>query len=187
MKKLASLFIDSYRELDNKVVTLTTMGMLGAISLVLGYFSIELTQYIKIGFAPIANEFVYYLFGPTLGAFYGFAIDILKYFIKPSGGFFPGFTLNAMLGGVIYGLVLYKRPLSLWRVLLAKFLVVVIINILLSTLWLSMMYGKGFMAILPARAIKNLIMWPIDSMLFWTIAKGFEKAGIFKQIRGGVR
>lgn len=187
MKKLANLFIDSYKELNNTVPTITTIGMLGAISLVLGYFSIDLTSYIKIGFAPVANQMVYYLFGPTLGACYGFAIDMLKYFIKPTGSWFPGFTLNAMLGGVIYGVILYKKPLSFRRVLFAKFVVVVFINILLSTLWLSMMYGKGFMALLPARAIKNLIMWPIDSMIFWSIAKAFERTGVFRMVKRNVR
>ena len=34
--------------------------------------------------------------------------------------------------------------------------------ILLNTLRLDMLYGKGFLAILPMRIVKNLIMWPTD-------------------------
>ncbi|MDO4294856.1 MAG: folate family ECF transporter S component [bacterium] len=187
MKKLATLFVDSYKELNNGTVTLTVMGMLAAISVVLGYFSIELTSYIKIGFSPVANQLVYYLFGPTLGACYGFFIDMLKYFIKPTGSWFPGFTLNAMLGGVIYGVLLYKKPISLPRILIAKLVVVVFINCLLNTLWLSMLYGKAFMVLLPARAVKNLVMWPIDSLLFWMVARVVERSGILKMLRANPR
>ena len=187
MKRLATLFTDSYKELRSevRVRNLTVIGMLAAISVVLGYFSIDLTSYIKIGFAPIANQFVYYLFGPTVGVCYGFAIDMLKYFIKPTGQWFPGFTLNAMLGGLIYGMILYKKPISLPRILIAKLVVVVLINMLLNTLWLSMLYGKAFMVLLPPRVVKNLVMWPIDAVLFWSIAKVVERTGVFRIIRRG--
>ena len=37
-----------------------------------------------------------------------------------------------------------------------------LLYILLNTLWLDMLYGKGFLAILPMRIVKNLIMWPTD-------------------------
>ena len=37
-----------------------------------------------------------------------------------------------------------------------------LLYILLNTLRLDMLYGKGFLAILPMRIVKNLIMWPTD-------------------------
>ena len=75
----------------------------------------------------------------------------------------PGFTFNAMLAAFIYGLFLYKKPTSLKRMLAAKLVVAVLCNILLGTLWLSMINGKGYLALLPARAVKNSIQWPVDS------------------------
>jgi hypothetical protein len=40
------------------------------------------------------------------------------------------------------------------------------------------------MVLLPPRVIKNLIMWPIDSLIFFHIAKLLEAAGIFRFLGG---
>lgn len=182
MKKLATLFTDSYHEFRN-VRTITVAAMFGAISVVLGYFTIAIGDYIKIGFSTIANQFVYYLFGPVVGSVFGGALDILKFIIKPTGSFFPGFTIGAMVGGLIYGTFFYKRSITLLRVLAAELTACVVCNMLLGTLWLSMLYGKAFMALLPMRVIKNLIMWPINSMMFYTIGKTLEASGIFRMLK----
>ena len=47
--------------------------------------------------------------------------------------------------------------------------VALFVNILLGTYWLSILYGKGFLALLPARALKNAIMTPINSLIFYTV------------------
>ncbi len=182
MKKLATLFQDSYRELKN-VGTITTMAMFGAIGILLGSLTIQIGDFIKIGFSSIANQFVYYLFGPATGCFYGGALDILKFVIKPTGPFFPGWTISAMAAGVIYGVFFYKKKLSVLRVLAAELTVSVICNMILGTLWLDMMYGKGFFVLLPIRVIKNLAMWPVNSFLFYTMTFALEQTGIFRVLR----
>ena len=70
--------------------TLTTAAMLMAVSVVLGYFTIEAGPYLKIGFGGVVNQFVYYLFGPVAGAVYGGVLDLVKYVVKPTGAFFAG-------------------------------------------------------------------------------------------------
>ena len=182
MKKFVTLFTDSMEELKH-VNTVTVMAMFAAIAVVLGYFTLVLGDYLKIGFSTIANQFVYYLFGPVAGAAFGGALDILKYIIRPTGAYFPGFTIGAMVGGVIYGCFLYKRPIRFTRVLAAELTASVICNMLLGTLWLSMLYGKAFMVLLPMRAFKNLIMWPVNSMLFYTIGKTLEASGVFRLLK----
>ena len=72
---------------------------------------------------------------------------------------------------MIYGCFYYKKNLTLGRVLVAKGIVVIVVNLFLNTLWLSMLGGKAFMAILPPRLLKNIIMWPIDSLVFFALAK----------------
>lgn len=182
MMKLATLFADSYREFG-KLRTITVAAMFGAISVVLGYFTIEVGSFLKIGFSTISNQFVYYLFGPVVGSVFGGALDILKYLIKPTGAFFPGFTFGAMVGGLIYGSFLYKRPISLRRVLAAELTAAVVCNMLLGTLWLSILYGKGFLALLPMRVVKNLIQWPVNSILFYSIGKTLEASGLFRVLK----
>jgi len=58
-----------------------------------------------------------------------------------------------------------------------------LLYILLNTLRLDMLYGKDFLAILPMRTVKNLIMWPIDSFIFFTITRLIEQTGIFNLFR----
>jgi len=183
MKKLATLFSDSFHEFRH-VSTITISALLAAMSMALGAHTWVLGDYIKIGFSTIPAQVAYYLFGPGFGACFGVAKDILNYIVKPTGGFFPGFTFNAMLAGVIYGLLLYKKPLSLWRIFLAELLVAVICNMLLGTLWLAMLYDNGFLAIMPARVLKNLVMWPINSLIFYSVMKLLETAGMFRLING---
>lgn len=181
MKNLLSLISDSYHEF-RKVTTITTCAMFGAMSVVLGYYSIRVTPNLKIGFGALPNELVDYLFGPVVGCLFGGGMDLIKFMMKPEGGFIPGLTFNAMLAAFIYGLFLYQRPLSLPRMLAAKLVVAVLCNILLGTYWLSLVNGKGFLAILPARAIKNLVQWPVDSLIFYLVAKALERAKVFKII-----
>ena len=186
MKKLATLFTDSYREFKS-VRTLALTGMLGAVSVVLGYLTLAIGDYIKIGFSSIANQMVHYLFGPVVGGLFGGALDILKYFVKPTGPYFPGWTFSAVLAGLIYGSFYYKRPIALWRVMAAELVVSVICNMLLGTYWLTIMYGNAFSALFWLRVQKNLIMWPINSLIFYTITKNLETAGVFHILKGPQR
>ena len=183
MKKFAALFSDSYHEFKH-VSTITTCAMFGAMSIVLSSVAtIRVTPNLKIGFGALPNELVDYLFGPIVGCLFGGGMDLVKFMLKPDGGFMPGLTFNAMLAAFIYGCFLYKRPLSLPRMLAAKFVVVVLCNILLGTYWLSLLNGKGYLAILPARIVKNLVQWPVDSLLFVLVAKTLEHAGVFRLIK----
>lgn len=183
MKKTLALISESYHEFKH-VSTITCCAMFGAMSIVLGSFaSINVTPNLKIGFGSLPNELVDFLFGPVVGALFGGGMDLVKFMLKPDGGFMPGFTFNAMLAAFIYGMFLYKRPLSLKRMLMAKLIVAVFCNILLGTYWLSLLNGKGYLVILPARAIKNLIQWPVDSILFYMVAKTLEKAKVFQLIK----
>ncbi len=157
----------SLRELTH-TKNLVICGMMAALAVVLGYVaSIDIGPYIRIGFSSLPNRLVEFLFGPAVGCFFGGALDILKYLVKPTGAFFPGFTLNAMIAGVIYGLILYKKPISIPRILGAEFLAKLIVNCGLNTLWLSILYGKGFFVLLPARLLKNAIMLPIDTAIIF--------------------
>ncbi len=167
MQKIKQLYVDSIKEFKitrNMVIC----GFMAALAVVLGYVaSIDIGPYIRIGFSGIPNRIVEFLFGPVIGCIFGGTLDILKFIIKPTGPFFFGFTFDAMLAGVIYGSFLYKKPVKLWRVFVAELLAKIIVNCFFNTLWISMLYGKGFIAILPARVIKNAVMLPIDTQIVY--------------------
>ncbi len=175
MRKLKTLFTDSIYELGN-LKTLSASAMLLAITVVLGFYRLQITDYLRIGFDFIAKELTAMFFGPVAACAVAGLADIISYIIKPVGAFFPGLTISAMLAAVIYGVVLYKKPLSLKRVIVANTLVTVFINMLLNTYWMTILYGNGFMAIFPARVVKQLLMLPIEVVLFYTVAKVLMKA-----------
>ena len=165
MKKMKELYLSSMRELASPK-NLALCGVMGALSLVLGIVaSIQIGPYIKIGFSGLPNRIVECLFGPVIGCIFGGTMDILKFIAKPDGPFFFGFTFDAMLAGVLYGSILYKKPVTIPRVFVAEFAAKVIVNCGFNTLWISVLYGKGFLAILPMRLLKNAIMLPIDTII----------------------
>ena len=101
--------------------------------------------------------------------------DIIKYLLKPDGAFFPGFTLNEMLVGFIYGLFFYCRKIDLPKTVGARLIVTIGINLTLTPLWLSIMYGNAYKFMVPARLLKNIAMIPIDIFLLYTVLKFCEK------------
>lgn len=165
MKKIKQLFSDSLHEFT-VTKNLVLCGLMAALAIVLSIVaSISIGPYVKIGFSGIPNRIVEFLFGPVVGCIFGGALDLLKFMIKPDGPFFFGFTFNVMLAGLIYGCLLYHKPLSIKRIVIAEFLVKLIVNCGLNTLWISTLYGKAFFVLLPMRLLKNVIMLPIDSAI----------------------
>jgi ECF transporter S component (folate family) len=183
MRKFKDLFISSYKEIKN-VRCITLMAMFGAISVVLGTLTLLIGDFLKVGFTFLPNEFIYYLFGPAVGAFFGAAMDILTFIVKPLGTFFPGFTISAILSGLMFGFLLYKKPISLKRIFFAKLLHMVVINMLLNTYWLSILLGDAYAALFPIRALKAVIMLPIETLLVFALIKGVEASGVLKHFYG---
>ncbi len=181
MAKIKELFLSSCKELKD-VKCLTLAAMFGAISIVLGSFTIMMTENIKLEWTFLPNEFVYYLFGPFVGIIYGAVMDILNYIVKPFGSFFPGFTVSAMLKGLLFGLILYKRPISLKRVITANVLRVILVDLPLNTYWLTVLNGVPYLVNLPLRALKLLIMFPVETMLFYLLVKGVEASGVLRML-----
>lgn len=178
MKKIKQLFSDSLHEFT-VTKNLVLCGLMAALAIVLSIVaSISIGPYVKIGFSGIPNRIVEFLFGPVVGCIFGGALDLLKFMIKPDGPFFFGFTFNVMLAGLIYGCLLYHKPLSIKRIVIAEFLVKLIVNCGLNTLWISMLYGKAFFVLLPMRLLKNVIMLPIDSaVVFFALSLTKQTVG----------
>lgn len=167
IKEYKEMYKSSFQEL---FVTRNVVlcGFMAALAVVLNMAAtIQIGPYIRIGFSGIPNRVVECLFGPVAGCLFGGALDMLKYVLKPTGPFFFGFTLNVMIAGIIYGSILYKKPVGIKRVVTAELFAKVLINCILNTLWISVLYGKGFFVLLPARLLKNAVMLPIDSAILY--------------------
>ena len=174
-------FSDSYKELK-KLKTLVITALLIAIGIILGQFSIQLTETTKIGISFIATQMTANLFGPVVGGIMGGVADILKFIIKPTGPFLVGYTISAILGPMIYGVMLYKKPISFWRILLSKVVVAILINLLLGTFWSYHYFGAAFWAAIPAKLIQQVIQVPVQSIIYYFVMRALKEAKVFQLI-----
>lgn len=171
-------FVESSKSL-RKTQTLTLVGVLLAVEVLLGSFgSFRLTESVWISLAHLALAPTAMLFGPVVAGIQGALSDVLSYLIRPSGPYFPGFTLSTMLNGVVYGMLLYQTKQKLWQIIAARALVVLLLNILLNSVFLAMLYGPAKWATLPLRAGKSLIQLPIDCVLLIAVCKTISRIPI---------
>ena len=166
-----------------KTKSLVAMAMLLALRLALGYVTnIQLTEDIKIGFTIFPTTVACMMFGSIPGLVMGGAADLIGFFLKPTGPFFPGYTLDSMVAGFIYGCFFYRREkITLLRVMAALATVTVVVNLCMTTSWISIQYGVKdigmffsdseaawksfrlkFAASFSGRFLKNAIMYPIN-------------------------
>ena len=167
-------FKRAFREVKS-AKSITGTALFGAMGPILDMLTITVNDFLKISFTSLTHAATGYIYGPVMGCLAGGIFDIVKYMIKPTGPFFPGFTLNEMFVGLIYGLFFYRQKITLPRVIGARFLVTFGINLTLTPLWLSIMYGNAFKFMVPARLVKNLLMIPIDIFILYTLLKFMEK------------
>jgi ECF transporter S component (folate family) len=172
---LSAKFLHSAKEFKN-IHSITGTAVLMALDLVLSMFvSIQITQTLKLGLAFLAVSLMGMLYGPVMAGIGAGTADVLSAVIRPTGPFFPGFTLTAVLGGIFYGCFLYEEKISVKRLIVCKLLINVLLNILLNSLWLKLLYGKAFFAMLPMRAFKNLALLPVEILLMYLLLPRLKK------------
>lgn len=162
---------------------LVICAMMLALCMILRYFAVDITPTMRISISYLPISVLGMLLGPVPAALVGGASDVLAYFLKPTGSFFPGYTITAALSGLVFGVGLYNAKPSLLRVAIVRGIIVLLFNIGLNTLWSAILYGDSFFVLLPGRALKNLIQYPIDVMLIWALLR-FLMPQLFKAIKG---
>ncbi|MDR7870097.1 MAG: folate family ECF transporter S component [Tissierellaceae bacterium] len=180
-----------YKKNTGKVKTkyLVMAAFLTAISIVLTRFlSVTLPilgglPAIRVGFGKIPIVISGLLFGPMLGGITGVAADLIGMLINPMGAYHPGFTISSMLDGFLPGLfAIYFRNnprlgqhFTFSRVFVVELVLALLNSIILNTLWLSQILGKGYMLLLPARVINAAVNLPIQAFIVFTIIKHVNK------------
>jgi ECF transporter S component (folate family) len=118
---------------------------------------------ISLGFVPVALMAAAY--GPLWTGAACVIDDIVGATLFPTASFFPGFTLTAFLTGFTFGAFLHRKPVTWRRVLPAAAIVCLFCNLCLDSLWLYLMMGKGFLALIPMRIAKAALMLPAETVL----------------------
>ncbi|MBR0399276.1 MAG: folate family ECF transporter S component [Mogibacterium sp.] len=164
---------------------LVIMGFMIALSVVLSKLISINISFLRIGFGFLPAAVIAILYGP-LWSCAGYALaDLIGAFLFPTGPFNPGFTLSAALTGLIFGLVLYKKDITLLRALTASALVAVVVNLLINTYWLTFILGKGYTVLLASRAVKELVSIPVMALLILAMDRTVIKS--FRTRSGTVR
>ena len=166
-------------ELKN-IRVLAFAGLVCAMAIVLESMPIYLLgQTLKIYFSFLAVSLGCMCYGPLVGIMAGAVIDSVGFLISSYGEpYFPGLMISAMLSGLIYGVMLYRRKPTVWRIILTRLIINYGINVLLGSVWKAMLYGKGYLYYATSGLVKNTIMLPIEVFLMWVVLNAAVRYGL---------
>ena len=151
---------------------LVIAALLSAISIAMGSLFIPVSENLRVYFSFIPRAILGAVCGPLVGLVAGAVIDLTEFFLFPSSfGFFPGYTLNTMLGVFFYGLFLYRQKPNLPRLIGARVCISYLINVGLGSLWNSILLGKAFWFYAAKSLVKNTVMIPIEVIILLVLFK----------------
>lgn len=164
----------------SKTKKMILSALLLALTIVLSRFLSINTTYLVIGFsfAPIA--ITGYLLGPKYAAIVSGLADLIGAILFPFGPYFIGFTISALIRGLIFGLILYKKEGEhknkelIIRIIIACFIELLFIDILMNGLWLKIIYKEAFLAVISTRIVEQSIMFPVQVITIFTLIKALQ-------------
>lgn len=160
--------LDNSMKLDSRTVSL--MGVLIAVEIVLSRFASISAWNIRIGFGFVPIVIAAMVYGPIKAGIVGVISDFLGAILFPIGAYFPGFTLTALCAGIIYGILLYKKE-NLLRIVVAVCINQLILSLLLNTFWISVLYGAAYGPLFITRIMQCAILIPVQIVVINAISK----------------
>lgn len=139
------------------VRTVSLLGVLIAMEIVLSRFLSFHTWNTKIGFSFVPVVMAAMLFGAMEAGVVAAFGDIIGAMMFPVGAYFPGFTLTAFLNGVVYAILLKKKQ-SLGKIILAVIIVQITGSLFLNTYWISVLYGSPYWSLFFTRIYQTFVM-----------------------------
>ena len=151
--------------------SLVLAGVFAALTVLLTYVFAVQTPFVRFSFGFLPLALYGALAGPWRAALVAAAADLIGVSLFGTGAFFPGFTLSALLVGAVYGASFHGRPLTVWRVALTFLFVDTAVHLVLNTLWLYLLYGKGVAALLASRVPKIVLCYPLRVAMFLIVSR----------------
>lgn len=152
---------------QTKVLTLA--ALLAAIAIVLGFFKIPITPALEIRFVSIPLTIAGALLGPWIGAIVGVIADIGGYLARPTGPFFPLFSLSNACVAIIGAYFLYRKRPTIKRIILSQCAIGLIVGLLMNSLWLSILLKIPFLTLLISRAPKEIFQFSVNALIIYLI------------------
>lgn len=150
---------------------LTVMALLLAMRIILSFLpGINIGNMVQMGFGFIGTTTAAAILGPFYMVLFAILYDLLDILIiHPSAMFFAGFTLSAAVAAFIYAKGLWRKEVTAKRAIIVCLIVTVVVNLLMNTLWIKIMYDKAWIALIQARLIKNLISLPLNAFIIYML------------------
>ena len=170
-------------------------ALMVALRVALKSVSIPIAANLKIGVGFFVNAFGAMIYGPVVAALGGAVSDTLGAMLFPSGPYFFPFILTEMAGSFVFALFLYRTRITVTRVMLCRFAIDLGINLILQTpiMWwyYQVMLGKNYAIFDGLRIVKNLVMFPIESVLLALFLRvmmpPMQKLGYLRSENDGLR
>ena len=158
---------------DVKMLVITALMI--ALRIALKPFAIYIGPQMAIQTATLATALGAMIFGPVVAIPAAMISDTIGFLIFPTGDYFLPFMLTEIASTMFYALCLYRAKPTATRVIIARFLICFLVNVVLQQLIFAWQYtymgnpAKAKDAIMGittmARIFKNLFFFPIESIV----------------------
>ena len=164
---------------DTRMLVVTALMV--ALRIALKPFAIYIGPQMAIQTATLATALGAMIFGPVVAIPAAMVSDTIGFMIFPTGDYFLPFMLTEIAGTFIYALCLYRAKPSATRVIIARFLICFVVNVVLQQFIFAWQYTymgnpekakDSIMGIMTtARIFKNLFFFPIESVVITLFLK----------------
>ena len=176
----AAYWRDAAAELkDTKMLVITALMI--ALRIALKPFAIYIGPQMAIQTATLATALGAMIFGPVIAIPAALISDTIGFMIFPTGDYFLPFALTEIAGTMIYALCLYRAKPSATRVIIARFMICFLVNVILQQFIFAWQYTymgnpdkakESIMGIMTvARIFKNLFFFPIETVVITLFLK----------------
>ena len=161
----------------SKTKKIILASMLLAIFIILNRFISIKTEILVISFSFIPIMMSAIWLGPKYSTAIALLGDLLGAILFPFGPYFPGFTISSAISGLVYGILLYNNGKEMnhqklfIRLTISSLIHLIVVNIFITSLWIHILYGKAYIAIMAGRTITQMIMIPIHIVTIYGLEK----------------
>ncbi len=171
---------------SNKIKIMVTAAFFVALDIIVArYLGFEFPSPmgpIKFDFQMVVAALCGYALGPIWGSLTLVTSDLLGVMLNSGTlGMFFGFTLSAMMRGLLFGFLLHNKQIKPLRIILSITLVFIPVDLFLNTVWLSILIGTPYFPLLISRIIPKMILMIIEIAVVLCLPKLFSIVKLRKQ------
>ena len=160
---------------------LVVSALMIALRIALKPFAIYIGPQMAIQTATLATALGAMIFGPVVAIPAAIISDTIGFMIFPTGDYFLPFMLTEIASTMLYALCLYRAKPTASRVIIARFLICFLVNVVLQQFIFAWQYTymgnpdkakdaiTGIMTV--ARIFKNLFFFPIEAVVITLFLK----------------